>query len=165
MRAQVYIVEVRGCWKARVTIYPEMDKHFWMNGEFGKAGSLNEVLADSGWLLKEPLPLGDAFRAVELWEAELIRRRGKRAAVDADSIEQGSIAGRCKAIELLLACAEEAKREGLNDGKAGGRRVWWRWGVDVKRQTRWGERACRFGGALGAELGWEGLAERGERGE
>lgn len=151
MRAQVYVVEVRWCWKARVTIYPEMDKHFWMNGGFGKAGSLNEVLADSAWLVKEPLPLGDACRAVELWEAELIRRRGEQTAIDTGQIDQGSIAGRCEAIELLLACAEEAKREGQSDGKAAGRRLWWRRGSGRQRQT-----------AMGGD-GLSGLVERWER--
>ena len=151
MRAQVYVVEVRGCWKARITIYPEMDKHFWMNGGFGKAGSLNEVLADSAWLVNEPLPLGDACRAVELWEAELIRRRGKQTAIDTGQTDQGSMAGCCEAIELLLACAEEAKREGQNDGKAAGRRLWWRRRSGRQRQTA-------MGGA-----GLSGLVERWER--
>lgn len=147
----MYVVEVRGCWNARVTISPEMDRQFWMNGEFGNARRINDLIADSGWLLKEPLPLGDACHALNLWNVELMRRNGKQNSADTDLIEQGLIAGRNEAIGLLLACAEEAKREGQNDGKACGR--WW--------QRRLGSGRKRHKAIEGEDL--QGLAERWER--
>jgi competence protein ComFA len=135
MKAQVYVVEVNGHWQASATIYPEVDKQFWMNGEFGKAGRLNGKKAESGWLLKEPLPLGDACLAVRLWEDGLRRRIEKKADVAVSRNETGYQVKPFEALELLLSCVEEAKRSGLNDGDAAGSRRWWHLGSKSKRQS------------------------------
>lgn len=67
MKAYMYIVKTDGCWQARMTIEPEVDKWFWLSGNFGEGGVLNESLAAVGWIWREAMPLGDACRAVEHW--------------------------------------------------------------------------------------------------
>lgn len=71
MRAHVYIVEVNGKWLANLTISSAVDRHFWMDGDFGEGGRLNTAIAESGWLWQEALPLGVACMVVELWEEHL----------------------------------------------------------------------------------------------
>lgn len=117
MRAQVYIVEVRKRWEARLTINYEVDKHYWMNGIYEEAGCLNGELAHSGWLLLEELPLSDAYRAVELWDIAMRRGSGHRK-------ERKAADDRLEAIGLLLACTREAKLE-AEKGQAARRK--WRW--------------------------------------
>ncbi|WP_053373814.1 DEAD/DEAH box helicase [Paenibacillus sp. FJAT-27812] len=134
MKAHVYVVEVRGCWQAAVTINPEIDKQFWMDGRFGKAGRLNEKTADSGWLLKEPLPLGDACLAAALWEDRHKRSKERKAALDMKASGRRDRAEYEEWIELLLSCIEMAKRSGENEGKAAGSGRWWPLGGGGKRE-------------------------------
>ncbi|MDQ8734029.1 helicase-related protein [Paenibacillus sp. LHD-38] len=151
MKAQVYVVKVRGCWQARATIQAALDKHFWMNGDFGEAGCLNEETADTGWLLLEALPLGDACLVVELWEAVMKRKRGKTVHLEQYIIDESRSDIGCDALELLMACVKEAKRNAQNEERTAGSGQWWRIGSRTKRQT-W----------LGIE-GLLGLAERWDR--
>jgi hypothetical protein len=160
MKAQVYVVNVCGCWKARVTIKSAVDKHFWMSGEFGEAGCLHKEIADEGWLIKEELPLGDACVAVELWDRAMNRGKGGRAGKDKIVSGAGGNHSSYEALKLLLACAEEARAMGMGsrEAEAGGlasreqkfdgaakhvdksRKLvgesrWWRWG---KREKQYG---------------------------
>ncbi|WP_223285353.1 DEAD/DEAH box helicase [Paenibacillus sp. PL91] len=150
MKAQVYVVEVNGHWQASATIHPEVDKQFWMNGEFGKTGRLNGKMAESGWLLREPLPLGDACLVAQLWEEGLKRRREKKADLTISLNEMGYQASSIEALELLLSCVEEAKQCGLDERKAAGSRRWWHLGSRGKRQSKWNEESL-----LGLAERWE----------
>jgi competence protein ComFA len=134
MKAHVYVVEVRGCWHAAVTINPEIDKQFWMDGSFGKAGRLNEKRADSGWLLKDSLPLGDACFATMLWEDKYRRRKERKAALDAGTSGRGNRSEHFELIELLLSCVEMVKRSGENEGKTASSGRWWPLGGGGKRE-------------------------------
>lgn len=148
MKAHVYVVEVNGCWQARATIQPEVDELFWMNGGFGETGSLNKPIATSGWLWREALPLGDACRAVELWERgrmsgsggkpgrEMSRqdgwngKGGSNSGNDGWNSKGGDNSGDdgwnrkgennrdYEALERLYGCVEGAKREAGNEAGA-----------------------------------------------
>jgi len=176
MKAQVYVVKVSGCWQARVTIKSTVDRHFWMHGDFGKAGFLNNEIADEGWLIKEELPLGDACVAVELWDRAVKRGSGGEVGVSR-SINEGARNSSYAAIELLISCAMEAKAEGKGSGGAetgGQARRNGEVGGEVERtdlssKTRvrsrwrfWGSRMKRYGKQDIENL--FGLVERWERG-
>lgn len=135
MKAQVYVVRARGYWQAHSTIQAAVDKHFWMNGDFGEAGFLNEETADTGWLLNEALPLGDACLTVELWEAAMGRTRGKKVRVERYKNDEEKPDSGLEALEVLAACANEAKRIAQNEARTTGSGPWWRLGSRKERQT------------------------------
>lgn len=72
----------------------------------------------NGWLMwKEALPLGDACRVKELWG----ENEKKQMALEKRS-KQEDMGNESKALLLLEACVEQARREGL--GGEGSRAVW-----------------------------------------
>lgn len=187
MKAHVYVVEVNGCWQARATIQPEVDELFWMNGGFGEAGSLNKPIATSGWLWREALPLGDACRAVELWERGRINdgksggevsrqdgwngKGGSNGRYDGWNGKGGSNSrydgwhGKgennrdYEALERLYACVEGAKREAGNEAGAHVK-DWW------KRLGGWRKKDHVVKGGvslLGMAERWERAKYSGER--
>ncbi|WP_054025405.1 DEAD/DEAH box helicase [Bacillus sp. FJAT-28004] len=176
MKAQVYVVNVCGCWKARVTIKSAVDKHFWMSGKFGEAGCLNRGIADEGWLIKEELPLGDACVAVELWDRAMNRGKDGRAGKDKSGSGAGGNHSSYEALKLLLTCAEEARVMGMGsrEAEAGGQasrdqkfdgaakhvdkssKI-----VGESRWLRWGKREKQYG-TVGVESVL-GLVERWKR--
>lgn len=119
MKAQLYVVKVKGCWQARLTIKAMVDKYFWMHGAFGEAGFLNNEIAEEGWLLKEEVPLGDACVAVELWNAAIKHGSGGRNGAS-KSLNEGGRNADHEAIELLAACAEEARADEAGEDEATG---------------------------------------------
>ncbi|RCW44823.1 DEAD/DEAH box helicase [Paenibacillus prosopidis] len=189
MKAHVYVVEVNGCWQARATIQPAVDELFWMNGSFGAAGSLNEAIAASGWLWREALPLGDAFRVVELWERGRMngsggKKGGEMSRQDGWDGKGGNNSGDdgwnakgginswddgwndksennrdYEALERLNACVEGAKREA---GDEAGAHIgdWW------KRLGGWRKKdhvVKRGASLLGMAERWERAAYSGEQ--
>lgn len=64
LKAHVYLIKEDGSWRAGLTIDPAVDYRYWFGcvREWGRRHS-----AYSGWLWREPLPLGEACRVVGLW--------------------------------------------------------------------------------------------------
>lgn len=166
MKAQLYVVKVNGCWQARLTIKAMVDKYFWMHGAFGEAGFLNNEIAEEGWLLKEELPLGDACVAVELWDAAIKRGSvGRNGA--SKSLNEGGRNTDYEAIELLAACAEEAKADGASgDAAAGGLNSSNQKSSELERNYRkysGGVEQAVHNGKISLGSRWRFLGSRGKR--
>lgn len=166
MRAQLYVVKVNGCWQARLTIKAMVDKYFWMHGAFGEAGFLNNEIAEEGWLLKEELPLGDACIAVELWDAAIKRGNGGRNNAS-KSLNEGGRNADYEAIELLAACAEEAKADGAGgDAATGGLNSSNQKSSELERNYRkysGGVEQAVHNGKISLGSRWRFLGSRGKR--
>ncbi|WP_336776620.1 DEAD/DEAH box helicase [Paenibacillus sp. MMO-58] len=154
MKAFVYVVRVGGAWSAQMTIAPEVDQLFWMeegiaevvarlvDGRYGgmrnkDKGRNDEVetrlkgeKAEEGWLWEEALPLGDAIRCVELWDAGAARS------------EPGSVGG--GPLASLAACVEQARREAGAPMNGPGPQAA---GDASLRARRWARAAADAGGA------------------
>lgn len=78
MRAYVYVVSKNEKRRAYCTIAPEVDRIYWLEPSLGMRMGRIVPPADEGWIWRNPLPLGDACRAAELWNSDQERRRGGR---------------------------------------------------------------------------------------
>ncbi|MGO4547487.1 DEAD/DEAH box helicase [Paenibacillus sp. 2TAB23] len=174
MKAQIYVVKTREGWQAEMSIHAAIDRHFWMDGHYGGAGRLNMDKGERGWLLREELPLGDACLAVELWESVVLKRSGVKAAVDQQDkrmteavkvrMEASSTDG-YEAIEILVACAEQAKRIAQEGKENVGLGRWLRFGSKQKKLAKLGEdRLLRLAERWERKemSGWEGETEEGD---
>jgi competence protein ComFA len=99
MRAFVYVADVGGGWRARMSICPEVDRYFWTNNPIAGEGLTSHSFR-LGWCWKQELPLGDACRAVELWEEQSDEQTGRSKWSDEEALLR------------LQACVEQALREG-----------------------------------------------------
>ncbi|CAM4476714.1 competence protein ComFA [Paenibacillus endophyticus] len=174
MKAQIYVVMTRGGWQAEMSIHAAIDRHFWMDGHYGGAGCLNKDKGEWGWLLREELPLGDACLAVELWESVVFKRSGVKAAVgqqgkrkrEAVKVKmEASCGDGYEAIELLIACAKQAKQIAQEGKENAGLGRWLRFGSKQKKLAKLGEDgllrlAERW--VRKESSGWEGEAEEGD---
>ncbi|MGO4538684.1 DEAD/DEAH box helicase [Paenibacillus sp. 2TAB19] len=146
MRAYVYVICKIGKWSAYTTIAPAIDRMYWLHHAIGQRMGRAGEAAMEGWLWRQPLPLGDACRAAELWNREQERRGGKGS-------EGEDVIGGLAAY-VARACSEGAgarrsmrtgKRQG--DSLRGGAERWER--AAVEREL-WGGAASDSGAALEA---------------
>jgi competence protein ComFA len=141
MKGYLYAFASEGRWSASVTIAPEVDLAYRLDAGFRRAVEAAASCGDEGaaarfggradvvLLLDEPLPLGIAFSA-----AEVFARRARR------------VQGEAEAARLLRACAREAEPRDGRPGLAGLNRSFGREqpAGDVRRIA-----AVRFGRASG----------------
>lgn len=152
MRAFVYVVRIGGEWSAQMTVAPEVDRLFWMEEGLAEAARLvdgrlegmeskeawseavemrlNGERAEEGWLWEEALPLGDAIRCVEIWNAGAARG-------ESGSVGAGPLAS-------LAACVEQARREAGAPMEAPGPQAA---GDASLRARRWARAAADAGGS------------------
>ncbi|WP_213485630.1 hypothetical protein, partial [Thermobacillus xylanilyticus] len=107
MKGYLYAFAEGGRWAACVTISREVDLAYRLDDDFRRAaeaalGRRTSGRADVVLLLDEPLPLGSAFAA-----AELFARRA------------GRVQGEARAARLLRACVREAEPHSGWPGLAG----------------------------------------------
>ncbi|WP_052702848.1 DEAD/DEAH box helicase [Paenibacillus beijingensis] len=154
MKGYVYVVLTKEGWRARFSIEPGIDLSYWLDEHFratidgeGTGRIRLEGSAPQLLLCKNALPLGAAYRAVELWEEKTARQ------VSAEDAQH-----------RLAACVEAAELE------SGGARTA-RSGSRTAPQLRWVTFGARQSGGGGASppagqsaAAWRGNAAAGECG-
>ncbi len=109
MKAYVYVVKSAIGWQAGLTISPAVDWMYWFNGHLLHGQDVhflsqeNSGQADSGWLWKMPLPLGQAHHFVQRWAKWKI----SRGSYSANNIKRGVLSDH-DALERLALIIQEA---------------------------------------------------------
>ncbi|WP_341869708.1 DEAD/DEAH box helicase [Paenibacillus protaetiae] len=146
MKAYVYTVFTADGWLAWFTIAPEVDRYFWLGGDeegmphsgdrtasatagqvespgpVRAAGLPSRAKGDVMLLWREPLPLGDAQRAVQLWLAAVPLRQRRTSAVSAANgfpaayTYAAGLEGEQQALERLASSVRLAASEGKESG-------------------------------------------------